>query len=160
MSKLKSLSGNPSSEPLKTVDFPAQFSVLDDLRLFVGQQAEACGLEDKAIYAVQLAVGEAFTNIIEHAFGGECQETIECVCQCTPKGLEITLIDCGKPFRPEDVPDPDLVSDLEDRQVGGLGLYFMRKMMDEVYFSFAADSHAHPGCNMLRMIKRKEKKGK
>jgi anti-sigma regulatory factor (Ser/Thr protein kinase) len=144
---------------VNSVNFAAQFSVLDDLREFVGQQAEICGLDDKAVYAVQLAVDEAFTNIIEHAFGGECQESIECSCQCTPVGLEITLIDCGKPFKPEDVPDPDLVSDLEDRQVGGLGMYFMRKMMDEVFFNFTTNLYGKPGCNILRMIKHKEKTG-
>jgi anti-sigma regulatory factor (Ser/Thr protein kinase) len=139
------------------VYFSAQFKVLDDLREFVGQEAQVCGLDEKSIYAVQLAVDEAFTNIIEHAFGGECQASIECICQCTPVGLEITLIDCGKPFNPSVVPDPDLVSDLEDRQIGGLGLYFMHKMMDEVWFTFAAETDEHPGCNILKMVKRKKK---
>lgn len=149
-----------SASQTSAVYFSAQFDVLDDLREFVGQQAQACGLDDKSVYAVQLAVDEAFTNIIEHAFGGECQESIECICQCTPVGLEITLIDCGKPFHPEDVPDPDLVSDLEDRQIGGLGLYFMHKMMDEVWFTFASEASNHPGCNILKMVKRKKKLAK
>ena len=140
-----------------TVYFTAQFNVLDDLREFVGQEAQTCGLDEKSVYAVQLAVDEAFTNIIEHAFGGECQENIECICHCTRSGLEITLIDCGKPFNPSVVPDPDLVSDLEDRQIGGLGLYFMHKMMDEVWFTFAAETDEHPGCNILKMVKRKKK---
>ena len=146
-----------STGQTSTVYFAAQFEVLDDLREFVGQQAQACGLDDKSVYAVQLAVDEAFTNIIEHAFGGECQENIECICQCTPVGLEVTLIDCGKPFNPSVVPDPDLVSDLEDRQIGGLGLYFMHKMMDEVWFTFATESEEHPGCNILKMVKHKKK---
>jgi serine/threonine-protein kinase RsbW len=147
---------NPAGQT-STVYFSAQFEVLDGLREFVGEQAQACGLDEKSVYAVQLAVDEAFTNIIEHAFGGECQESIECICQCTPVGLEVTLIDCGKPFNPSVVPDPDLVSDLEDRQIGGLGLYFMHKMMDEVWFTFATETDEHPGCNILKMVKRKKK---
>ena len=147
---------NPAGQT-STVYFSAQFEVLDNLREFVGEQAQACGLDEKSVYAVQLAVDEAFTNIIEHAFGGECQESIECICQCTPAALEITLIDCGKPFNPNSVPDPDLVSDLEDRQIGGLGLYFMHKMMDEVWFTFATETGEHPGCNILKMVKRKKK---
>lgn len=140
-----------------TVDFPAQFRVLDDLREFVGQKAQVCGLDDKSVYAVQLAVDEAFTNIIEHAFDGESDQSIRCICECTPAALEITIIDCGKPFNPADVPDPDLVSDLEDRQVGGLGMYFMRKMMDDVQFAFGGHTSDHPGCNVLKMVKLKKK---
>lgn len=155
-SQPENLQTDVSAGQTSTVYFMAQFEVLDDLREFVGQQAQACGLDEKSVYAVQLAVDEAFTNIIEHAFGGECRENIECICQCTPVGLEVTLIDCGRPFNPSVVPDPDLVSDLEDRQIGGLGLYFMHKMMDEVWFTFATDSEEHPGCNILKMVKHKK----
>lgn len=145
--------------PQKRRFFVAQFAVLDDVREFVGQEAEACGLSAAAVYGVQLAVDEAFTNIIEHAYGGECQDEIECVCQCNSNSLVVTLIDCGRPFDPKDVPDPDLDSDLEDRQVGGLGLYFMRKMMDEVDFNFVPNPQGDTGCNLLKMVKFKENAG-
>ncbi len=149
------LEGSPQSPP-KTLLLPAQFESLDVARQFVAKLAEEYGLGPSAIYAVQMAVDEAVTNIIEHAYGGECQEKIECTCQITGEGLVITLRDCGKPFKPEEIPDPDLTSDLEDRQVGGLGLYFMHQLMDEVDFSFDT-SPERKHCNILRMVKRKEK---
>jgi anti-sigma regulatory factor (Ser/Thr protein kinase) len=152
-------SDDAEGQSLQIVKYPAQFRVLDDLREFVGQQAETCGLDEKASYAVQLAVDEAFTNIIEHAYGGECDKTIECICQCTPDCLVVTLVDCGNPFNPNDIPEPDLVSDLEDRQVGGLGLYFMRQMMDEVSFRVVPAAGKNTECNLLQMIKRKENVG-
>lgn len=140
--------------PLK-LTLPALFENLDVIRQFVAGQAQSCGLGPQAVYSVQLAADEAFTNIVEHAYGGECQEKIECTSQITEQGLVITLKDCGRPFNPEEIPDPDLESDLEDRQVGGLGLYFIRQLMDEVVFTFAQPGNLQ-SCNIVRMVKRKE----
>ena len=128
------------------------------MREFVGQSAEDSGMVSSDIYAVQLAVDEAFTNIVEHAYGGECLEEVDCICQNTENALIITLKDCGEPFNPLDVPSPDLESDLEKRKIGGLGLYFMRQLMDEIQFTFLPESESDEGCNILRMVKLKEKK--
>jgi serine/threonine-protein kinase RsbW len=146
-----------SDGPEQSIILPARFENLDRVREFVAQMAESYGLESSAVYSVQLAVDEGFTNIIEHAYGGECQENILCACQTTADGLVITLRDCGHPFNPDSVPEPDLHAKLEDRQLGGLGLYFIRQLMDEVSFTFIPDSEAGRGCNILRMVKRKEK---
>ena len=98
-----------------------------------------------------MAVDEACCNIIEHAYGGEGRGDVECSCRVNDEGLTVTLRDRGRPFDPSGVPEPDLQADLEDRDVGGLGLYFMRKLMDEVRFEFT------PGAgNALTMVKRKE----
>ena len=140
------------------VTFPALFSSLDEVRDFSGHAAERCGLDSAAVYAVQLAVDEAFTNIVEHAFGGECLEEVECVCRITPDALTVILKDCGVPFDPRNIPEPDLSTDLQERKVGGLGLYFMRQLMDEVEFTFHTEAGGQIGCNVLRMVKRKEKK--
>ncbi len=136
--------------------FPAVFTSLDEVRSFVANEAELYGLASREVYAVQLAVDEAFTNIVEHAYGGESQEKIECTCQITEEGLIITLRDCGKQFNPLEVPDPNLEADLEEREIGGLGLFFMRQLMDEVSFTFIPQSGDKAGCNLLRMVKRKE----
>ncbi len=145
-----------TNEGIETRILTALFENLDTVREFVGEAALRCGLNASAIYAVQLAVDEAFSNIIEHAYGGESQENIECTCQIMTTGLAITLRDCGKPFDPTVVPDPDLEADLEDRDIGGLGLFFIRQLMDEIHFTFASDAQTGKQCNVLRMIKRKE----
>ena len=62
----------------------------------------------------------------------------------------VTLRDHGRRFDPASVPEPDLHSDLEDRDIGGLGLYFVRKLMDEVCFEFIPGSG-----NLVTMVKRK-----
>ena len=145
-----------SSESHQTkAKFRANFKSLDEIRDFVGQAAENCGFNPKAIYAVQLASDEAFTNIIEHAYGGESNEIIECTCQFDDRALTIILHDCGTAFDPTAIISPDLNAPLADRETGGLGIHFMRKLMDEVHFSPAPTNR--DGCNTLTMIKRKEK---
>ena len=134
----------------------AQFKNLERVRKFVARHAQAYELSPKEIYSVQLAVDEAFTNIIEHAYGGESQENIECTCHISADGLEITLRDCGQTFEPNQVPDPDLGAELEERKIGGLGLFFIRQLMDEVEFNFITEGDPKQKCNMLRMVKRKE----
>jgi anti-sigma regulatory factor (Ser/Thr protein kinase) len=145
-----------SSETQDIMVYPAQFENLDHVREFVGDAAQKCGLEASAIYAVQLAVDEGFSNIIDHAYGGECLDKIECKCQIADAGLTITLRDCGVPFDPTAIHDPDLTAELEERDIGGLGLYFIRQLMDEVEFSFMRDPETGKRCNVLRMRKRKE----
>jgi serine/threonine-protein kinase RsbW len=150
-----SADNQPAHEPKKRV-FLAVFKSLDEVRSFVAAEAEEYGLSPAAVYAVQLAVDEAFTNIVEHAYGGECQKQIECVCQRTDEGLVITLCDCGKQFNPLEVPDPNLEADLEEREIGGLGLFFIKNLMDDVTFTFIPQCGERTGCNLLRMVKRKE----
>jgi serine/threonine-protein kinase RsbW len=141
--------------PQQTIIIPAQFESLDNVCAFVTQQAESCGLEESAVHAVELSVDEAVSNIIEHSYGGECLEDIEVTCQLTPQGLVVTLKDCGQPFDPSKVPDPNLTIELQKRQVGGLGFYFMHRLMDEVAFTFIPGVNGNPGCNILKMVKHK-----
>ena len=134
----------------KTATFPARFDSLAAIGEFVTRAAKAAGLDARAVYAVQLAVDEACTNIIEHAYGGEGRGDIECTCITSNNGLTVILRDYGCPFDPTSVPEPDLCASLEDRKVRGLGLYCIRQLMDKVRFEFTLDSG-----NVLTMVKRK-----
>lgn len=131
--------------------FPGRFDSLAEIAEFVTRAAGAAGLDKDAVYAVEMAVDEACTNIIEHAYGGEGRGDIECTCEVNHDRLSVTLRDYGCPFNPSSVPEPDIRSALEDRREGGLGVYLIRRLMDEVYFEFTSDSG-----NVLTMVKRKE----
>lgn len=144
------------SPSMRSVILTAQFENLELVREFVGDAAADSGLKPSAVYAVQLAVDEAFSNIIEHAYGGECLEKVQCSCEITEDALVIRLRDCGQTFHPGNVPAPDLTSNLQERKIGGLGLYFMRQLMDEVDFLFTTDPQTGEPCNILKMVKRKE----
>ncbi len=130
--------------------FLGQFDSLAAICEFVTRAAESAKLDARAIYAVQMAVDEACTNIIEYAYGGEGRGDIECTCQTNDNGLTIILHDQGSPFDPERVPEPDRNAAIQEHKIGGLGLYFMRQLMDKVNFEFTDSG------NMLTMIKHKE----
>jgi len=152
-----STGGSPSgTESLRSIVLTAQFENLELMREFVADAAEDCSLKPSEVYAVQLAVDEAFSNIIEHAYGGECLEEVQCTCKITGDALFVTLRDCGLPFNPVKIPEPDVTADLESRKIGGLGLYFMRQLMDEVDFEFTNHPETGKPCNLLKMVKRKD----
>lgn len=120
--------------------FPARFDSLAAICGFVTQRAQVAGLGPRAVYAVQVAVDEACSNIIEHAYGGEgpadasYPPTIRCTCRTKQDRLIIELHDHGRPFDPATVPKPDLHADLSERHAGGLGVYFIQQLMDAVQF--------------------------
>jgi serine/threonine-protein kinase RsbW len=134
----------------KSSRFPGEFDSLPAISDFAGGAAEAAGLDPDAVYEVQLAVDEACANIIEHAYGGEGNGDIECTCRIDPDKLTMVLRDSGRPFDPASVPEPDLSCGIEERQARGLGLYLLRKLMDEVRFEFTESG------NVLTLVKRKE----
>jgi serine/threonine-protein kinase RsbW len=140
---------SPSSST-QTRTFPGQFSYLAEIGEFVARAAGAAGLSADAAYAVEMAVDEACTNIIVHAYGGEGRGDIECTCQINGNGLTVTLRDRGCPFDPSSVPEPNVDATLQNRREGGLGLYLIRKLMDDVRFKFTPDAG-----NILTMVKRK-----
>jgi serine/threonine-protein kinase RsbW len=138
---------------MRSIAFPGRFSSLDDIRNFFAQGAKEAGLDEKSICDVELAVDEAASNIIDHAYEGEGKGNIECSYQVIPDGLEMTLRDHGKPFNPDEIEPPDLKSDICSRRQRGLGLHFMRSLMDSIEFSF---NHSRGG-NVLKMVKAKNK---
>lgn len=111
--------------------------------------AQRAGFESFAIYSIEMAVDEACSNIIEHAYEGEGKGEIRCTCSLSEETLTITLSDRGKSFDPSKIPQPNLSENLDDRKAHGLGLYFIRKWMDEVHFKTSGSE------NTLTMVKRR-----
>ncbi|MEJ2739135.1 MAG: ATP-binding protein [Dehalococcoidia bacterium] len=87
------------------------------------------------INKIQLAVDEACTNIIKHAYSSQ-GGAITIFFERNDNTVVITIQDRGKPFDPAAIPPPDLEAEIEKRQIGKLGLHLMRKLMDEISYSF------------------------
>jgi serine/threonine-protein kinase RsbW len=136
---------------MQTVQFAAKFEFLDEIREFVGEIARTGGFSDKEVYNIQLASDEAASNIIEHAYEGISDGFLEISCDVKGDAITIILVDHGESFDPSDVPAPDLKADLSERKIGGLGIFLMRKLMDEVHY----DAEPGENRNKLTMIKRK-----
>lgn len=137
---------------MPTLTFPGRYESLAKIAEFVEKHAQQAGLDESASYAIQLAVDEACSNIIEHAYGGENVGEIQCTCKVTQKGLTVILRDQGQPFEPESVPSPDPNLPLEKVKPRGAGLYLIRNLMDEVTFKFTREAG-----NVLTLVKRRRK---
>ncbi len=112
-------------------------AAIDD---FVADAMKQLGTEDES-YRVQLAVNEACTNIIRHAYSGDSDQPIYVSCSTMGNDLVIRIRDKGKPFEPDSVPVPDTQSELFERKLGGLGILLMRRMMHEVRYVFRAGEY-------------------
>jgi len=128
--------------------FRAQFDNLTEIAAFILVFCHDASLDDSSCYHIEMAVDEACSNIIEHAYGGEGKGEIEICVEVNPGNVTIKLSDHGKSFNPDDIPDPDLETPLEERKNHGLGLFFIRKLMDQVFFT-----HGKDHSNILTLVK-------
>lgn len=135
---------------LRTLVVPGRYEFLEQVCDFVAAAAAAAGLDSSAAAHCQLAVDEACTNIIEHGYGGEGRGDIRLTCDPSPGELVITIQDTARPFDPATIPPPNLTAPLDEVRVGGLGLFFMRQVMDAVEFRYVG------GGNLLTLVKRRE----
>jgi len=134
----------------KSRKFTGSLECLGEVCDFVTHCAKECNLNETQVYAVQLAVDEAATNIIEHAYKGHTTEDIEITCEVVPEGFQVVLRDHGQAFDPASIPKPLLNVPLEELRSRGLGVFLMRRMMDVVEYEFSPESG-----NTLKMIKKK-----
>jgi anti-sigma regulatory factor (Ser/Thr protein kinase) len=126
---------------LKNLEVAAEFVAKTMRRLGVGSE--------KDVFDVQLALDEALTNVIEHAYAGKQggKILIRCALSGSKKEFTVKLVDYGKPFDPKAVATPDTEAALEDRRRGGLGIFFMKHYIQTVKYAVNGKE------NELTMIK-------
>jgi serine/threonine-protein kinase RsbW len=128
------------------------FKNLVTIAAFIGEAAVQAGLNNKAVYAIQMAIDEACANIIEHAYGGEGKGKIQLTCDIQADGLKVTIIDQGKnSFDPTQVPQLNTQAPLSERQGRGMGLFYIHKLVDRVEYKLNTVQG-----NQLTLFKRKE----
>jgi anti-anti-sigma factor len=115
----------------------ARLDRLPEVCDFVVEAAETAGLEEREVYHCQMAVDEAVTNVIEHAYADVSTDAlIDVGCALQDGEFVITVIDEGPPFDPLARIDPDPAVPLDEREPGGWGIYFIKKMMDQVDYVY------------------------
>lgn len=101
---------------------------------FVNDYAESLGVSAESLQQVELALEEVLVNIINYAYPDAVGE-IEIQCSRDPeRGLIIEIYDDGEPFDVLAKEDPDTSLALEEREIGGLGIFLVKKMMDETHY--------------------------
>ena len=105
------------------------------IRDFVSENAINAGIEQTTVDKIMLAVDEACTNIIKHAYKSSPEGEIILNIEFDEETFTITIIDYGQSFEPDSVPLPDLQKYYREHKVGGLGMYLMKSLMDDVKYT-------------------------
>ena len=106
---------------------------------FVDEELEACGCPPRAGMQIDVAVEELFVNIARYAYQpGTGEATIRFERREDPSRaeVEITFLDRGVPYDPLAKADPDVSLPAEEREIGGLGIYMVKKSMDDVAYAY------------------------
>jgi anti-sigma regulatory factor (Ser/Thr protein kinase) len=125
------------------LEVPSDPELLSVVRSAVKQLAQVTGFTDEECRSITVAVDEAMTNIIRHAYENRHDQSIQLVCQRDDHGLEFILTDSGRPVDPEKLHGRPL----HEVRPGGLGMHIIRQVMDQVQYERL------PGGNRLRLIK-------
>ena len=131
------------------VSVPSETSFLGLVRDLTKKMAELAGFDEPMAGRLALAVDEAATNVIEHAYGGAPDRDFEVRCEDRGAEFRVEVVDTGVMVDPRSFPSVDLERYRAERRKGGLGVHLMEKIMDSVTFRRTARR------NVCLLVKRK-----
>lgn len=131
----------------KSITVKASTENLSVVRHSLEEFALQCGANPKAVFDVQLAVDEAFTNIIKHAYQFDASKDVYLNLTFQNSWLKVELIDKGRSFNPETYKKPNVQTRIKQKKRGGVGVLLMTQLMDEVSYDQAE------GQNVITMAK-------
>jgi serine/threonine-protein kinase RsbW len=119
-----------------TKTIPSRTDCLIEIREFVGSAARSFGFSEEETANIILAVDEACTNIIKHAYQYVADKKIEVAITQDNDVFEVKIFDNGRTFDPSTLQPPDLKEHIGHQRRGGLGVYLMKRLMDKVEYNF------------------------
>ena len=130
-----------------------EIALANELREIVGAAAkidafcEEKDLSPEIAYAVNLSIDEILTNTISYGYEDDEPHRIEIIVRLEAESLVVVIVDDSAPFDLSATPEADLEASLEEREVGGLGLFLVHQMMDKVEYERV------DGCNVVTLTK-------
>ena len=122
---------------MKELTVEAKTTNIEAVTDFVNEQLEALDCPMKAQMQIDIAIDELFGNIAHYAYNPEIgQATVRVEVVEDPLSVVITFIDNGVPYDPLAKADPDTTLSAEERDIGGLGIYMVKKSMDEIAYEY------------------------
>ncbi len=122
---------------MKTLTVPARTDQLEVVQEFIQQELENQECPMKVQMQIAIAVEEIFVNIAHYAYKPvEGDATIRCEVGGDPLEVTIQFLDHGKPYNPLAKEDPDITLSAEERQIGGLGIFMVKKSMDSLDYEY------------------------
>ena len=131
-----------------TLEFGGGLAEIADLATQVEAFCVAHQIGDDIAHAVNLSLDELLTNTLTYGAEGVEQLQVEIVLSLDDAALTTQIWDTGLAFDPSEVPEPDLEADVDDRPIGGLGVFLVREMMDDMRYQRV------DGRNEVTLIKR------
>jgi anti-sigma regulatory factor (Ser/Thr protein kinase) len=130
----------------ETLTTDARIENLDSVVAFIEDRADQCELNLKKKFGLLVAIEEAFVNVCHYAYPqGEGNLSVSCGSDDN-KSFVVEISDWGQPFDVLSLPDPDITADIMDREIGGLGVFFIRKLTNDVSY------RRENGQNILRLV--------
>ena len=122
---------------MKELTIAATVENIDVVTDFVNEQLEALDCPMKAQMQIDIAIDELFGNIAHYAYNPEIgKATVRVEVIEDPLAVTITFIDNGVPYDPLAKADPDTTLSAEEREIGGLGIYMVKKSMDDITYEY------------------------
>ncbi len=137
----------PANIP-SSLTLPAVLRSLPRFIEFVRSAGTAFDLDEKKVSEIELATEEAIVNIINYGYGNSPGD-IEITCSLEKRDLLFEIIDSGVPFNPLAQTEPDVNADIDERSIGGLGIYLTEKLMDNIRYRREEEK------NILTLVVRK-----
>lgn len=133
---------------MKELTISAVVENISEVTEFVTQQLETLNCTPKVLAQIAIAIDELFSNIARYAYNPEVgPATVRVEVLENPLAVSVTFIDMGKPYDPLAKEDPDVTLSAEERGIGGLGIYMVKKSMDGVVYEYK------DGQNILKITK-------
>ena len=130
------------------ITLPAKTQSIEAMTEFVDAILDENECPKKAKMQLNVAIDEIVCNIANYAYGKDGGEvTLRVNVTYDPHGVTLTFIDSGTPYDPLKKPDPDTSLSTEERQIGGLGIFLVKKTMDDMTYEFTG------GQNILTLRK-------
>ena len=133
---------------MKELNLAATVENIEVVTDFVNEQLESLACPPKAQMQIDIAIDELFGNIAHYAYNPEVGDaTVRVEVTEDPLAVVITFIDKGVPYDPLAKEDPDITLTAEERGIGGLGIYMVKKSMDDITYEYK------DGQNILKIKK-------
>lgn len=132
----------------QTLKIDSRTDQLVTVRDFIARAAYASGFNDEDVSKIALAVDEACTNVIKHAYHFDSKRKITITVQNRDGDFEVVIMDTGKKFDPSKITIPNMQEYLRKYKRGGLGVYLMRSLMDKVEYDIEPGKR-----NRVRLVK-------
>lgn len=122
---------------MKELTIAATVESIETVTDFVNEQLEAYDCPMKILMQINIAIDELFSNIAHYAYNPETGDaTVRVEVIEDPMAVIITFIDNGVPYDPLKQKDPDTTLPAEERELGGLGIYMVKKTMDDITYEY------------------------